>query len=167
MPFEIYLIVWISQKSTLSLCFIAGDGCGPNPDELHPSFEHRGGAAHHHSLPQHTGVGSRAWPAAWIQSCELQGLDGGEDPGRRPPGTARSQRRLLGEFCCFSKISTRGCLRKMERCKLFNFSSTFKYLKYFGLIKGASHIVTHVSALWTSLQFGKWSGTLVPIWDAV
>lgn len=149
MPFEIYLIVWINQKSTLSLCFIAGDGCGPNPDELHPSFEHRGGAAHHHSLPQHTSVGSRAWPAAWIQSCELQGLDGGEDPGRRPPGTARSQRRLLGEFCCFSKISTRNCLWKffapgcIERWKGVNF---FNFLTF---------------------HFGKWNGTLVPIWDAV
>lgn len=84
-------------------CRAAGDGRGPDPDELHPSSEHRSGAARHHSLPQRAGVGGGTWTAAHLQSCELPGLDGREDPGWRPAGAAGSQRRLLGRYRRFPR----------------------------------------------------------------
>ena len=43
--------LWLFEKHKFFL--IVGDGSGSYPDELHPPFEHRGRAAHHHSLPQH------------------------------------------------------------------------------------------------------------------
>lgn len=78
------------------ILFLDGDRCGSNPDELHPSFEHRGCAAHHNSLPQHACVGRRSLSATFWQSCELQSLDRGEDSGGRPPGAADTKGWLLG-----------------------------------------------------------------------
>lgn len=78
------------------ILFLDGDRCGSNSDELHPSFEHWGCAAHHNSLPQHTCVGRRTLPATFWQSCELQSLDRGEDSGGRPPGATDTKGWLLG-----------------------------------------------------------------------
>lgn len=108
--------------------FLDGDRCGSNPDELHPSFEHWGCAAHHNSLPQHTCVGRRTLPATFWQGCELQNLDKGEDSGGRPPGAADTKGRLLGMdsylLIAYSIVKQRRlspvqvCLYLYFRCKL-------------------------------------------------
>lgn len=98
------LLNFINQKSTLESAFTAGDGRGLYPDELYPSFECRGGATHHNSLPQHTCMGSGTLPATFIQSCELQGLDRGEDSSRWSPGATHNQGWLLGMHRYFSSM---------------------------------------------------------------
>lgn len=86
------------RTASLWLCCAAGGGRGSDPDELHPSPEHRSRPAHHRSLPQHVGLGGGTRTAAHVQSRELPGVDGREDPSRRPAGTAGCQGRLLGRY---------------------------------------------------------------------
>lgn len=99
-------------QSPKRMFFLDGDRCWSNPDELHPSFEHRGCAAHHNSLPQHACVGRRSLPASFWQGCELQGLDRREDSGWRPPGAADTKRRLLGMLISYrySEANTSQCI---------------------------------------------------------
>lgn len=101
-------------------------------------------------LPGSRAVSFRTWTGEKIQAGDLlEPLVVRDDCWVSSVVSQRFQQEVVFEsFCSW-------LYRKMERCKLFNFSSTFKYLKYFGLIKGASHIFTHVSGPCTSLQFGK------------
>lgn len=121
-----------SELWALRLCCAAGDGRGSDPDELHPSPEYWSCAAHHRSLPQHAGLGGGTRTAAHVQSCELPGLDGREDPGWRPAGTAGSQRRLLGRYHHKAQVlSGTLCCRLYPKIKK---SETLKRVEYFAFL---------------------------------